>query len=213
MNADDPRHGTTAGHSAGCREACCREARNLDEARRRKYRQALGIVRSVPAIGTQRRIRALMALGWTSRDIADRCGWGTTQAVTELLKARRFVYVTTAHRIDTTYRDLSMKVGPSDKNRRDAARKNWAPPLAWVDIDDPNETPAGRYEPAPRAELVHEYVARGDNLTMACRALGISVNTLNAWCGHNGMRAEYRALASREGDWNSGGRIAHEGAA
>ena len=213
MNADDPRHGTTRGHAAGCRELCCREARNLDEARRRKYRQALGITRSTPALGTQRRIRALMALGWTSRDIADHCGWATTQAVTELLKARRFVYATTADRIDTAYRDLCMTVGPSEKNRRDAARKGWAPPLAWDDIDTDEHPVVGRYEPSPRADLLREYAARGDNLTHTCRALKITHNALNAWCIRTGNSDLYRALAAREGDWNSGGRIARDGAA
>lgn len=144
MDPLDPRHGTTRGFSAGCREDCCRIIRNLDEARRRKYRQVLGITRSVSAVGTQRRIRALMAIGWTSRDIAARCGWTTTQAVTELLTDRKYVYSGTHDRIVAAYNGLSMTVGPSDKNRRDARRKGWAPPLAWDDdIDDPAAKPRG----------------------------------------------------------------------
>lgn len=144
MTPDDPRHGTTAGHYAGCREPCCLDARNADERRRRKHRQALGITRSVPAVGTQRRIHALMAIGWTSRHIATACGWTTPQAVTELLTNRKYVYRSTAKAIAAVYDDLSMRLGPSTQNRRRAAEKGWAPPLAWDNnIDDPRARPRG----------------------------------------------------------------------
>lgn len=136
MRDDDPRHGTTAGHAAGCRLICCREARNTDERRRRKHRQVLGIVRAVPATGTQRRIRALMAIGWTSEEIRRRAGWGTPQAVTELLTTRTTVYRHTAATIADVYAELCMTPGPSAKNRREAMKKGWAPPLAWEDIDN-----------------------------------------------------------------------------
>lgn len=146
---DDPRHGTTRGHAAGCREACCRIPRNLYEARRRKYRQALGIHRRVPAIGTQRRIRALMRLGWTGRHIADHCGWKSAEAVTEILKDRRWVFLTTAAKVSRAYDDMSMRIGPSEKNRRYAERMGWLPPLAWDDIDNDPEPPAALHdEPA-----------------------------------------------------------------
>jgi hypothetical protein len=141
VSPDDPRHGTTAGYSAGCRLGCCREARNYDERMRRKHRDVLGIRRSVPAIGTQRRIQALMVLGWTSRDIAGRCGWATPQAVTELLTARRFLQRDTASAVAAAYDELSMLPGPSRQNRRRCQRKGWAPPLAWDNIDDPDEVP------------------------------------------------------------------------
>ena len=136
MSPDDPRHGTTAGHAAGCRETCCREVRNADERNRRKRRQVLGIVRSIDNTGTVRRIQALWAIGWTSADIASACGWASPQAVTEIVSTRSFTYIGTANLVAAAYDDLSMRVGPSAKNRRDAGRKGWAPPLAWDDIDN-----------------------------------------------------------------------------
>ena len=135
MSPDDPRHGTTAGHSAGCRLTCCREARNTDERNRRKRRQVLGIVRSIDNTGTVRRIQALWAIGWRSSDIARACGWSTPQAVTEIVATRHSTYISTAETVARAYEEMAMTPGPSAKNRRDAARKGWAPPLAWDDID------------------------------------------------------------------------------
>lgn len=193
MSPDDPRHGTTAGHCAGCREDCCREARNYDERMRRKHRAVYGISRSVPAVGTQRRIRALMVLGWTSRDIAERCGWTTPQAVTELLTARRFLQRSTAALVAATYEQLSMRPGPSAQNRLRAERKGWPPPLAWDNIDDPDELPnlggadgqidavvvarllAHESVPSTRAEKVEamrQWVASGRSQRSLCRIHG-----------------------------------------
>ena len=136
MAPDDERHGTTRGHAAGCREDCCRAARNADESRRRKYREVLGIVRTVNATGTHRRIEALWAIGWTSADIAMAAGWASPQAVTELMKRECYVFTTSAQTIGTVYDRLSGKPGPSATNRRRARAKGWAPPLAWDDIDN-----------------------------------------------------------------------------
>lgn len=149
MSPDDPRHGTTRGHAAGCRDACCREARNADERRRRKYRQVLGVERRIDGTGTRRRIQALWAIGWTSRDIATACGWGTPQAVTEVVGVRRDVFTATAQVVAVIYERLSMTPGPSAKNRADAARKGWAVALAWegIDIDDPAAKPDAGHRP------------------------------------------------------------------
>lgn len=193
MSPDDPRHGTTAGYWTGCRERCCREARNADERLRRKHRDVFGINRSVPAIGTQRRIQALMVLGWTSRDIAERCGWATPQAVTELLTARRFIQRSTAALVAAAYDELSMRPGPSAQNRVRCRRKGWAPPLAWDNIDDPDEVPnfggrdtdvdpvvverllSGRRIPSTQAEKVEamrRWLAQGRSEKSLCDAHG-----------------------------------------
>jgi hypothetical protein len=199
VSDDDPRHGTTRGYAAGCRRACCREARNTDERTRRKRRQVLGIVRSVPASGTQRRIRALMAIGWTSADIATRAGWGTPQAVTELLAVRRTVFVATAATIAAIYDDLCMTPGPSEKNRRDAQRKGWPPPLAWDDIDDPDEAPHGwRYQPSTRLDTILDLIDQGVGISAVVAELGISAKGVERWLERHGRRDLYVTLRDRE---------------
>lgn len=102
----------------------------------------------VNAAGTQRRIRALMWMGWSSTAIARHGGWNAGISVQQLLR-RRWVSRETAARINRAYDALSMRFGPSTWTRTYAARSGWAPPLAWDDdpgphyIDDPAARPSG----------------------------------------------------------------------
>lgn len=181
MSPDDPRHGTTRGHAAGCRQTCCREARNLDEARRRKYRQVLGITRSVDATGTRRRIQALMALGWPGHAIAGHCGWRTGEAVFEITR-RNWVQRSTAEAVAHVYEHLSMTPGPSAQTRARAARMGWPPPLAWDDIDNPDEQPdVSKSARRTNADLLAEYAyltAAGESAEQAARQLGVTLGAI-----------------------------------
>jgi hypothetical protein len=152
MSPDDPRHGTPQGRPAHRRAgepACdpCREANALYQRRYRKTR-ALHGDKSVDATGTRRRVQALCVLGWSTTQIAERIDmvqnqlWMTTQQET--------VYRSTAARVAEIYDVLSMSVPPTtttserisvSRTKSHAIRAGWAPPLAWDDIDDPNEQP------------------------------------------------------------------------
>lgn len=198
MTPDDPRHGTTAGHAAGCRLTCCREARNSDERQRRKHREVLGIIRTVDKTGTVRRIQALWAIGWTSAHIAKACGWGAPQAVTEIVAVRSHTYRATAETVARVYDELCMTLGPSAKNRRDAARKGWAPPLAWDDIDH-DEAPTGvGYLSPDRGEAVRDLLDMGAGLSEALRRLDLKPDALENWCRRNGMAEQWRELVRRD---------------
>lgn len=107
-------------------------------------RRALKIT---PEVGTGRRIRALVALGWTYKALARETGVSPTH-LSDIArqKPRGRVGGLTATRIRTTYDRLSMTRpdGPhADRARRTARHLGWPPPLAWDDIDDPDETPTG----------------------------------------------------------------------
>lgn len=152
MSPDDPRHGTPQGRPAHRRageDACgpCKEANALYQRRYRKTRALYGN-KSVDATGTRRRVEALCCLGWSTTQIGERIGmiqnqlWMTTQQDT--------VYVTTAARVAEAYEVLSMTVPPMtttserisvSRTRSHALRAGYAPPLAWDNIDDPNERP------------------------------------------------------------------------
>ena len=92
-----------------------------------------------------------MRLGWTSQDIADAAGWNHRNAVLRILNGQKGKPCTwlereTNDRITAVYERLSMRIptGPyRDRGRRQAERKGWPPPLAWDDIDNPNESPKG----------------------------------------------------------------------
>jgi hypothetical protein len=101
----------------------------------------------VPAIGSRRRIRALLAIGWRHSDmtarltVAHRTGVIAHQAGDWVTKA-------THDAIAALYDELSMTPGPSDLTRQRAAAAGYAPPLAWDDdtIDDPAAQPASGVE-------------------------------------------------------------------
>jgi len=149
LSPDDPRHGSTRGFHAGCRESCCRRAIARYEKEGRLARLNGG--RAVPALGAQRRIQALMALGWTSENIRLAAGWNHRNSIQRILhgqKGRPCTWLTkaTAETITKVYDQLSMRLPEMDRYHRRAASiarsKGYVPPLAWDDIDNPDEQPA-----------------------------------------------------------------------
>lgn len=148
MNDDDKRHGTARGYSAHRRagvEPCdaCRRAA-ADYERRRHYDSHLGRPRLIPVTGTRRRIRALQRMGWSADLIAQRLGHQARQprdSIRNMLYEATYVTRSMAERVARVYDELCMTPGPSNITARRAERKGWAPPLAWNDIDDPDEAP------------------------------------------------------------------------
>lgn len=100
------------------------------------YGQAGG---TVPAVGTTRRVQALMAIGWRKPDLAT-AGIPSAQLVT---RARSHVTAATWRQVGEVYDRLSMTPGPSASARERATRRGYAPPLAWDEdaLDDPRATP------------------------------------------------------------------------
>lgn len=96
-----------------------------------------------PSTGTARRIRALVAMGYSQTHIARAVGIGPTYISKLAANIRGQVNRQTADRISAIYDKLSMTPGPSRAARDFAHRKGWMPPLAWDDdtIDDPDATP------------------------------------------------------------------------
>lgn len=145
MAPDDPRHGVNAGYMAGCRGACCKKA-HAEYRRGLRARQyiARGPM-TIPALGTQRRIRALQAIGWRITDIAEALDLGVHRGVCAplwQLMNREHTTRNTAERVNALYEQWSMTPGPAFvRNRGMSERKGYLPPLAWDDIDDPAEQP------------------------------------------------------------------------
>lgn len=98
--------------------------------------------------GIARRIQALAAIGHRYADIAAEAGL-SQRALSHIVRhdVARVWHVHAARIIDI-YDRWCMTYGPSDKGRRRAALKGWAPPLAWDDdtIDDPHATPVGVHD-------------------------------------------------------------------
>ena len=126
----------------------------------------------IPTLGAQRRVQALMRLGWNHAALQNECGFNTTHFV-------RGTYAQTLARrwrvVDDVYRRLLMTIGPSTTTARRAERAGFAPPLAWTDVDDPDEKPAGwQYRPAARADNLRDLAEMGLGITEAARRLHLS---------------------------------------
>lgn len=173
MSPDDARHGSTRGFHAGCREPCCRLAYARYE-KRGKVRRSRGETWAIPSLGAQRRIQALMRLGWTSADIAAAAGWNHRNRVSQVLNGQagkpcRWVERKTHLAISEAYERLSMRLPtPAPHRARTAtiaARKGWPPPLGWDDIDTdlaPTSAPAaGPWEEHYDEAMVLRVINRG----------------------------------------------------
>lgn len=81
------QRGTAVGYRYyGCRCSECREAHRLHNKRHREHRQPPALV---DAAWTQRRIRALLASGWSGTDVARAAGWDSRRRVHHLLVRRQ----------------------------------------------------------------------------------------------------------------------------
>jgi hypothetical protein len=208
MSPDDDRHGTTRGYHAGCREACCRRAMARYEKEGRLARLRDG--KAVPAIGAQRRIQALMRLGWTSHDIAREAGFRHRNHVFRILKGQKGrPCVWLQRETDKTVREvfdrLSMRLPEMTpwraRARALAERNGWPPPLAYEEgrIDDPNYVPVGwGYTEPTRGDLLDDLDENGAGISEAVRVLDVSRDALEKWCARNGRGELYSRLVARE---------------
>lgn len=158
------------------------------------------------SVGATRRIQALHRLGYSAIRIAEESGVNL-DTILDARYPRVFIARRVRVSIADAYERLHMSIPDGDtkqvragitRARNLAERSGWSPPLAWDDIDDAAETPAGAYVPSSRIEQLTDLHARGSNITEVCRALKASRDTLQKWCSNNGLSHVYRDLAGRE---------------
>lgn len=158
MRADDPRHGTGAGYDAERRAglpycARCRAAAARYEYDRRIGR-LLGQRLTTPSIGTARRVQALVAAGWSFRDIGTAIGMSHDHARKVAFQTDTTIRATTAARFLKAYMALGAAPPPTDTPlqrkrvayaKTTAARNGWVTAERWLDIEDPTEKPDPGY--------------------------------------------------------------------
>jgi hypothetical protein len=94
-------------------------------------------------IGTIRRLHALMRRGFSRTEIALRTGIPRA-GISHALYDAPIVAERTTTAVKELFETLSLEEwGPAPRTAAYAAKKNWAPPAAWIgiDIDDPNAQP------------------------------------------------------------------------
>ena len=115
-----------------------------------------------PACGTQRRLQALMALGWSLVELGG-CLGRTRSGMTDLLRQVDHVQWATHTAVRALYDELWGTRPPEDtadqrraatRARRRAQREGWAPPLAWDDGTGPHgiDNPKARPHPWKRRD-------------------------------------------------------------
>jgi transcriptional regulator len=136
---------------------------------------------AVDTIGTRRRVQALMCLGWSQREQADRVG--IDQRTFSAINTYDRIAASTARAVRDLYDELSMTVAPSSQGsnyaRTYAKKRGYAPPLAWDDdsIDDPKARPDFGKKTGVHAaiqENVSELTAQRVSDEEIARRLGIS---------------------------------------
>jgi hypothetical protein len=100
----------------------------------------------VPSTGTVRRLQALCAIGFAETDLAALMSMRPGNFSPVILGYRPRITAATAARASEIFTDLWERP-PSDRRaentRKHAKARGWVGPLAWDDIDDPNEQPEG----------------------------------------------------------------------
>ena len=166
----------------------------------------------VDAVGTRRRLQALVALGWSQRRLAAMLGV-SPQSFGHLIHDRDQVTAATFRAVrdlyDRLWNTAPPAAGPGERISvsralRASAARGWPPPGAWDDdlIDDPAASPApgwrrpSRRRPSDLAAEARELARYGLSRAQAAERLGVSRNTLDqAMARHPAPAGEKESVA------------------
>lgn len=141
MTCGAAKHGTAYAwrwHNCQCPEAVQAHYREGKEYRKKVYLNG-GEKLRVPNVGAIRRKQALAFMGWTEEAVGRQMGHQPPRP-RQRNRIRNVNPETHQWWVDA-FEALAMKDGPSARARSIAITKGWAGPLAWLDIDDPDEVP------------------------------------------------------------------------
>ena len=143
----------------------------------------------IPAIGTQRRLQALVAIGHTQEAICAELGVAPNSFARVIFHQQK-VTASFARRVDAVYSTMQFVDGGNDRARRRAAGFGWPPPAAWDDdqIDNPDAVYDPKPKPTPFIERYCELVDLGYTDIEIADKLGHSTETLERMLYQRGYR-------------------------
>jgi hypothetical protein len=149
---------------------------------------------SVVAVGTARRLRALVAYGYPQRDLCTRIGQSPGWCSDVVTGRSERVTATSARAVAELFTQLQMVPGTDRNARRRAKAKGWLPPLAWDEerIDDPVYEPEVVQTPrTPEDDFTDfEYLlSSGEGVEAACARLGLAPASLKRKYERHGRQA------------------------
>lgn len=136
---------------------------------------------AVPAVGSVRRMRALVAAGYPVAELAERLGLARAAAAGLLDGSADTVAAGLARSVARLFDALQLRPGPSAAARKYAAVRRWAPPLAWDEeaLDDPaGAADTGRGKRAGFPELYAEMRMLGFSDVRIAERLGVKPASL-----------------------------------
>ena len=148
---------------------------------------------SVVAVGTARRLRALVAYGYPQRDLCARIGQSAGWCSDVVTGRSERVTASSARAVAELFTQLQMVPGTDRRARRRAKARGWLPPLAWDEdrIDDPTYEPEVVQTPrTPEDDFTDfEYlISSGVGVEAACARLGLAPNSLKRKYERHGRR-------------------------
>lgn len=162
----------------------------------------------LPSQGTVRRLRALVAIGWTQTELSERMGMQVTNFTRLILGYRPRVTAATAEAADDLFRTLWSEPrtgGWADRARRIAVSRSWVGPLGWDDIDADPEPAVVDVSEQTKGERVLEDVEwlleAGEPVEQILAALGRTAGAISKLAERHGrldLARSFWTAASRE---------------
>lgn len=140
--------------------------------------------RIVPAFGTTRRLQALVANGYSQRELCRRLGWAWQGNATALFLGRaEYVVARRAREVADLFIQLQLVPGNDARARNRGRANGWPAPLDWDEdtIDDPNHHPEPTVVTRSIDDDLDEFeylLAAGVDGTSACRRVGVTVSAM-----------------------------------
>jgi transcriptional regulator with XRE-family HTH domain len=140
----------------------------------------------VPATGSARRIQALMVLGWSQAQIADRVGM-PKQSISLIIRSDS-VRWQTHEAIAALYEQMWNCTPPADtphrkthtaRARNYAAARRWLPPMAWDDIDNDLTPPTPELDDNFIDEVLVDIAMAGEQVRMTILERESAIARLN----------------------------------
>lgn len=99
----------------------------------------------VPAVGTTRRLQALVAFGYTQSYLCERIGVAQTNGTCLFDGTGTKVTAHRARQVESLFAELQLHPGASSRARARGQRLGWALPMQWDEdtIDNPDAAPEG----------------------------------------------------------------------
>lgn len=161
----------------------------------------------IPALGTTRRLQALVAIGYTNAELSELIPYHYHHISNVILGRQAYVNAATARRVAELFTELQLMPRGDDyaaaRARDRAAKRGWAPPMAWDDdtLDDPDGRPHGiaarrrtRSVPDDFADIVADHRALGRGDVDVADRLGLTLDAFHRRLGRMGI--PQRAVAS-----------------